>query len=121
MKISTITGTLTLLLVGCMALVILLPAMHKYAIETTLPIGAVAGVSVGGVVEPTPINTLYGELEKQKAQLDNKSQEISARQEYMDRANKINMRTLYVAIVLLFGLVLTNFYFDLHRNKQQTT
>jgi hypothetical protein len=121
MKITTLTGTLTLLLAGCLTLTVLLPAIDSYVTETSPAVGSVAGISIGGVVEPTPVNTLYAELEKEKVTLDTKSKELEAQQKYISSSNKTNMLAIYAAIIVLFGLVVTNFYFDIRRNGQQKT
>jgi hypothetical protein len=121
MRIATITGTYLLLLVGAIALHQLLPALDRYAQDISLPVGTVAGVSIGGVIEPTPTNTLYEQLEKQKALLNKQEQDIAAKQDYLQNQIKYRTAWINISIVVLFLLTLLNFYLDHRRGRLQSS
>lgn len=119
MKITTHTGTLTLLLVTAIALLPTLSALDRFNKEILPPAGTVAGIAIGGVIEPTPTNTLYAELQTEKAMLDNRTKELDAKERYLATAKQHKNYILELAIAILFCLVLTNFYFDVRRNRKQ--
>lgn len=117
-KITILTGSLTLLLVACVALAKIQPALEDIIAINTPPMGTVAGVSVGGIIEPTPTNTLYAELQTQEKELAQKRQALDAEQRYLERNTGTHNLVLYIIIGLLALLVLINFYFDIKRSRR---
>lgn len=117
--ITVLTGSLTLLLVAAVALARIQPALEDVVAAHTLPIGTVAGVSVGGVIEPTPTNTLYAQLQTQEEELRQKRLALEAEQRYLAQNSQTKNTFLYFIIGLLTLLVLVNFYFDIKRSRQQ--
>lgn len=118
MKITTHTGTLALLLATAIALLPTLSALDRFEKDIAPPTGQVAGIAIGGVIEPTPTNTLYAELEAQKAALDNRTKELDAKERYLRTANEHKTTILEISIAILFCLVLTNFYLDIRRTRK---
>ncbi len=117
MKISFLTGTYTLLLCACACLMLVLPAIDTYTVEQTGPVGLVAGIAVGGTVDPTPENTLYQQLQEERQVLEKRAQQLDAQQRYQNQAETSRQWLLAIAITTLFGLILTNFYLDQRRAK----
>lgn len=116
MRLSTLTGTYILSLFACIALAVALPAIERSTLPTS-PAGTVAGVAVGGTVEPTAENTLYQELQEEKRLLERRSQQLDAQQAYLQTRNNGRQLFLYILIAVLFCLVLTNFYLDKRRER----
>lgn len=116
MRLSTLTGAYILGLATCIALTIILPAIES-TVPPISPTGTVAGVAVGGTVEPTAENTLYQELQEEKRLLERRSQQLDAQQAYLRTQNRSRQLFLYILIVLLFCLVLVNFYLDKRRER----
>lgn len=119
MKITTHTGTLTLLLATAIAILPMFSALDQFNKEILPPAGSVAGIAIGGVIEPTPTNTLYAELQTEKSVLDNRTKELDAKERYLNTASQHKNYIIELAIGILFCLVLTNFYFDMRRNKKE--
>lgn len=116
-KITILTGTLTLSLVACIALSQIQPALQAFTETYSVPTGTVAGIAVGGTIEPTPTNTLYAELQQQQIALDKKNAELEAERRYLEQSKTTKNTVLYVLIVLLGILVVVNFYFDIKRYR----
>lgn len=116
-KITILTGTLMLSLVACIAFSQIQPALQAFTETYSVPIGMVAGTTVGGIVEPTPTNTLYAELQLQRIALDKKNAELEAERTYLEKTKNTKSLTLYILIVVLGILVLINFYFDFKRYR----
>lgn len=121
MKITTSTGTLVLLLAVSIALIPTISALDKFNAEIVPPVGTVAGIAIGGVIEPTPTNTLYAELQNEKTVLDSRTKELDAKERYLNAANQHKTYILEFAVAILFCLVLINFYFDIRRTKKEVT
>lgn len=115
-RFSTLTGTYILGLATCISLAIVLPAIER-AVPYTTPVGLVAGVAIGGAVEPTAENTLYQQLQEEKRLLEKRSQQLDAQQAYLSARTSTQQIFLYILIVILFCLVLTNFYLDTRRAR----
>lgn len=120
-KITVLTGSLTVLLVAVIAYARIQPVLEDVITAYAPPVGTVAGVSVGGIVEPTPTNTLYAQLETQEAELHQKRLALEAEQRYLEQNNRTKDTFLYLIIGLLTLLVLVNFYFDIKRSRQQVS
>lgn len=118
-KITVLTGSLTLLLVATVAFSRIQPVLESVVAAYTLPIGTVAGVSVGGIIEPTPTNTLYAQLQTQEEELRQKRLALEAEQRYLEQNSQTKNTFLYFIIGLLILLVLVNFYFDIKRSRRQ--
>lgn len=123
MRITTLTGSLTLLLVSAVALTGILPAVDKFQKEITLPVGTIAGVSLGGTVEATPTNTLYAELQKREGAISKKEQDLKAQEAYLNKnfdPTPGTIKFLYLLVVALFVLVVVNFLFDIKRHHKES-
>lgn len=118
MRISTPTGTCILLFTAALTIATLSPALRAYQADLVPAVGTVAGVSVGGIIEPTPTNTLYEDLQKEKQLLDAKRKDLDAEQAYMRKQKSSQSMWLYGTIVLLFLLILINFYLDRKRSQE---
>lgn len=116
MRITTLTGTYLLSLCSCIALAFVLPAIEQSTVAAP-PSGLVAGVAIGGAVQPTAENTLYDQLQRERAILEQRSRQLDAQQNYLSSRNKNQQLILYILIAILFCLVTTNFYLDKRREK----
>lgn len=116
MRITTLTGTYLLSFCACIALAFVLPAIERSIISTP-PSGLVAGVAIGGAVQPTAENTLYDQLQKERELLEQQSKQLDAQQNYLSSRNDNQRLILYILIFILFCLVITNFYLDKRREK----
>lgn len=117
LKVTILTGTFTLLFIACIALSQIQPALQAFIDIYSVPTGTVAGVAIGGVIEPTPTNTLYAELQTQQIILDKKNAELEAERRYLEQSKKNKNTLLYILIGILGALVLINFYFDMKRYR----
>lgn len=116
-NITILTGSLTVLFVACIAYAKIQPALREFTESYTVPTPAVAGIAVGGTIEPTPTNTLYAELQTQQAALDKKNAELEAERKYLEQNKNTENTLLYTLILILGALVLINFYYDIKRYR----
>lgn len=111
------TSTLTLLLAGCISIAKIVPQIDSLIAEQSPPVGTVAGLSIGGTIEPTPTNTLYAELQTKRAELDKKEASLEAERRYLEESRDDKTAILYIVIAILGVLVIINFYYDIKRYR----
>lgn len=81
--------------------------------------GRAVGLNVG--VQENPFNKLALDLKNREAELDARENDLVAREQDLLAPNKrqnVAILIMGVGILLLFVLVITNYYLDFHRKKK---
>ncbi len=109
---------LTIIIYGLLTVWGANPAKLSYFLGSRLSYGQ--GVGISASVKPNPYNTLALQLKHKEQRLNQREQELKQKEQEINNqvfGQKIIIFSLVMAVILLFILVLTNFYLDYRRNR----